>query len=719
MRFPLWLKLSFVLSLVFIAALWAVLNNTSKVFYQDKRDFLIEMSSKINSSNSKILQERIQNLQRKLAIFTSNYQSLSPQQKTHPDLDKVIFNQYPEFLAISLVTESASPIQWLRKQPSTVPAGWPDSEWASIFSGYSAKNVATGSVAFEFFQNLQKQQYILIIFPVELAEADLKNTKIVALLDASIFSDFLSEYKTTLNMVYVTDERGIVFAHPFANQIGASYANNTLVKDVVGNNRNKGAGDNYVDSSNEEIVASFEKVPGSNLYMYTTTPKSEAFRAADELWRSLLVIALGVILVGVVISFLFAKFITNPLDRLKSLAEKIGKGDFKIDIDVRSNDEVGDLASSIRRMTKDLVERDEALDNSKNALIQSEKMSAFGQLSAGIAHEVKNPLAGILGHAQLAKSKTQDNELLKHVNFIEKEARRTKEIVENLMKFARAEKLELVPTNLFDAVHSASDLVDHQVSLQGVKIFKHINKVSNVAGNSNQIQQVLLNLMMNASHAMENSEKKELHVYLDDVENNVRIRIQDTGSGMSKEVQERIFEPFFTTKPSGKGTGLGLSVSVGIVKDHKGKIYVESEVGKGTTFFIDIPKDSSAALPASTRHESEAKAEEISQKVEQVAKATDEEEIVLNREVQEEDSIPMPPMPSDDDLPEAPKTLAANTATTPVTKSYSMVGGRDYLMSDKEAKESRSKIKSVRKDSGIDDSKTKDFQVKIRKPKVK
>ncbi len=714
MRFPLWLKLSLVLSLVFIAALWAVLTNTNKVFYQDKRDFLIEMSSKINSSNSKIVQERIQNLQKKLAIFTSNYQSLSSQQKSHPDLDKVIFNQYPEFLAISLVADSASPIQWLRKQPSTALASWPESEWASIFSGYASKQVPAGNVEFEFFQNLQKQQYIVIILPVELSDTKLSNTKIIALLDATIFSDFLSEYKTTLNLVYITDQKGVVFAHPFLNEIGKSYAGNSLVKDVVGNARKQGTGDNYLDSNQQEIVASFEKVPLTNFLIYTTTPKAEAFRAADELWRSLLIIALGVILVGVVISFLFAKFITNPLDRLKLLAEKIGKGDFKVDVNVRSKDEVGDLAESIRSMAKNLVERDEALDHSKTALIQSEKMSAFGQLSAGIAHEVKNPLAGILGHAQLAKGKTKDAEILKHVNFIEKEARRTKEIVESLMKFARAEKLELVPTNLFDTVHSAADLVDHQVSLQNVKIHKHINKVSVVAGNTNQIQQVLLNLMMNASHAMENSDKKELHVYLDDVGDNVQIRIRDTGTGMPKDVQERIFEPFFTTKPSGKGTGLGLSVSVGIVKDHKGKIYVESEMGEGTTFFIDIPKDTEVALPPSTREVVEEKAEEIVASIAKVAKEVDEEEISLDREVTNHEEIPMPPAPEDEDNEE--DIVIENVSEK---KSYSMVGGRDYLMTKEEVTESRKKVKNVRRDPKLDESRADDFQVKIRKPKVK
>jgi anti-sigma regulatory factor (Ser/Thr protein kinase) len=182
---------------------------------------------------------------------------------------------------------------------------------------------------------------------------------------------------------------------------------------------------------------------------------------------------------------------------------------------------------------------------------------------------------------------------------IERETRRTKEIIENLMKFARAEKPDLTSTDLHETVSRAVDLVDHQISLQGIKIVRDFHPVSTVNANSNQIQQVLLNLMMNAGHAMEAAKTKTLTVSVEDKNDVVQIRIKDSGAGMSPEVQKRIFEPFFTTKPAGKGTGLGLSVSIGIVEDHKGKIYVESQVGSGTTFFIDIPKTSAATAAAS------------------------------------------------------------------------------------------------------------------------
>ena len=619
---------------------------------------------------------------------------------------------------------------------------WNDGELEQSLD--SSPSISTKS-NYQFSQIVNTKQKKFFVFAFEADLQDAKETNqglssphlLVGILKAEIFSDLLSDYKEALNDAFVVDDMGRVYAHPSLSFIGSQFSNHPVVADLMSSQKNSGTGDQYTDAKNEEIVASYLRIPKSNLFVVVSTPKKEAFSAANELFLNLLIIGIGVGLIAFVLSLFFARKITKPLGQLKEAAEIIGNGDFKVDFQLNSNDEVGDLSASIRRMAKNLIERDEALDASKNALVQSEKMSAFGQISAGIAHEVKNPLAGILGHAQLAKGKTTDPDLQKHISFIEKETRRTKEIIEGLMKFSRSEKLELAPTNLFDAVHGAVDFVDHQLSLMGVQISRHIQKVGPVLGQTNQIQQVLLNLMMNAGHAMEKSEIKKLDVYLEEKDGHAQVRITDSGSGMPPEVKKRIFEPFFTTKPAGKGTGLGLSVSVGIVQDHKAKINVESEVGVGTTFIIDFPLNYSIELPASEREEDDilsptgetadqalANAEKVLVNLAEIPKSHAASEL-LNVEVPQDKVDQMADALFDEDLDTlGGKTMLSSDLNLPpippeAKNTFDMHSSRDYLNQNSENKTAMGPRHSYENKAEVkNDTTNPDFKVSIRKPKT-
>jgi signal transduction histidine kinase len=212
-------------------------------------------------------------------------------------------------------------------------------------------------------------------------------------------------------------------------------------------------------------------------------------------------------------------------------------------------------------------------------------------LSAGIAHEVKNPLAGILGYAQLCMKKLDDDSpIIKNLKTIEKETNRCNSIIEKLMKFARQEQTEFEHTQINQVVEDAVGIVAHQLGVSHIKIEKELAEdLPFIHGNSNQLQQVLLNILINAQQAMDgNPGTVKIVTRLTDTDS-LEIRISDTGPGLPIEIQDRIFEPFFTTKPAGKGTGLGLSVTYGIIKDHGGNIHVDSRPGEGATFIIGLP----------------------------------------------------------------------------------------------------------------------------------
>jgi signal transduction histidine kinase len=239
------------------------------------------------------------------------------------------------------------------------------------------------------------------------------------------------------------------------------------------------------------------------------------------------------------------------------------------------------------------------LKSAQLALVQSEKMAAVGTLSAGLAHEVKNPLSAVLGYAQLSKRKLSQPEVIKkHLDTIEHETRRCNEIIGNLMQFSRQEKGEFTDVAINEVVEKSAGIVDHQLGLNNVQVNMELAPdIPEIIGNPNQLQQVLMNLAINAQQAMDpDGGTVDIATYCDG--DNVYISVSDTGPGISEEVAEKIFEPFYTTKAAGKGTGLGLSVTYGIVRDHKGDIRVEKAEGGGARFVIELPLQITRELAA-------------------------------------------------------------------------------------------------------------------------
>lgn len=593
MRIPIRFKMFALVAVILIMAIGAVLWKTSSIFQEDKSLFVREFADRFTGTVARLTSDRVTALQNNIASIIANRESLVSIRQTQ-NMGKIIFERYGDFLAVALIEKKNKKWEpkWIEKNPLSAAKEWPSNFENTLVRSMNFDAASEGG---SFLTRLSQPSGVPSYGVAYMADISAANSNdsvkaiLVGIVAPAAFEDIIVDFKGDINQVFIVDQRGFVYAHPDPKFMGQNLENHPLINDLKQLKRDGAVGE-FLDLEGSPIIGAYRKVKGTNLFVASSTPTSEAFRAARVLGRNVLTFGIGFVILGLVLAIVVASRITDPLNRLKELAAQIGSGDFKVTVDVTSTDEVGELAKSIDQMKVSLLERDEKLEHSKQMLVQSEKMSAFGQLSAGIAHEVKNPLAGILGHAQLAKSKAGGNDdLKKHIDVIEKETRRTKEIIENLMKFARAEKAELVPTNLYDCVNATIDLVEHQLNLMGVKIIKKLNPIPLVSANGNQLQQVLLNTMMNAGHAMEKADVKELTVYLEQVDKIARIRLQDTGSGMTPEVQKRIFEPFFTTKPAGKGTGLGLSVSIGIIRDHHGKIYVESEVGKGTTFFIDLP----------------------------------------------------------------------------------------------------------------------------------
>ncbi|HTI05724.1 MAG TPA: PAS domain S-box protein [Gemmatimonadales bacterium] len=227
-------------------------------------------------------------------------------------------------------------------------------------------------------------------------------------------------------------------------------------------------------------------------------------------------------------------------------------------------------------------------------LIQSEKMSAIGQLVSGVAHELNNPLAGISAFAQLLLAEKRfPPDQRTAAETIYSEARRASRIVQNLLTFARQHKAEKVPTQLNQVLDDTLELRGYELRVRGIDVRREYDEsIPETMADAHQLQQVFLNLITNAEQAMEQREGQHHHrltVRTRLSAEAIRIEVEDTGPGIPPNLIDRIFNPFFTTKPTGSGTGLGLSISLGIVREHEGRIWAENSPQQGARFVVELP----------------------------------------------------------------------------------------------------------------------------------
>ncbi|MFZ3065700.1 MAG: ATP-binding protein [Nitrospirota bacterium] len=318
---------------------------------------------------------------------------------------------------------------------------------------------------------------------------------------------------------------------------------------------------------------------------------------------------------AIIIRLALKRIVADPVRDVIQHIKDVGTGSFDKLVDVRSDDEIGELAAGFNQMTQNLSrscqeleqwtkelesrvnDRTKELQDTQVHLIQTEKLAATGKLAAGVAHEINNPIGIILNRIEClemeAAEKKVGKEVMNDLKVISEHAKRVSKIVGGLLAFSRqtAQDSRLEQINVNDILEKAVILFDRIALQKGVQIEKRFyNGLSPIMGDSQKLEQAMVNLIDNALDATDRggriiveSRKKFRNDYF------VQILVSDTGCGIPKENLSRIFDPFFTTKDVGKGTGLGLAVSYGIIKEHHGKIEVKSEEGKGSAFIITIP----------------------------------------------------------------------------------------------------------------------------------
>ncbi len=394
-----------------------------------------------------------------------------------------------------------------------------------------------------------------------------------------------------VKFIYIVDSKDQVLAHSFDGGFPTD-----LMPYISHNNKP------MLFKTEEGMIIEYT-VPileGKAGYVHIGMDSSSMNAELEHTNRMLILFTIGVGILGMMLAYISGNLIGRPINELMKGVSEVGEGNLGYRIQVKTNDELSVLSEAFNEMADSLDSKINEQINLERQLLQSEKLATIGQLAAGVAHEINNPLANISLYAQVIlkefkqkdgnndegdEPKSFDSNIIRKVEIINEQADRAAKIVRNLLDFSRQSEPEMSITDINHEFKSALSVI--QPIAVNINIKEDYQDLPEIMADGAQLRQVFVDIITNAMHAMPNGSTLSLRTEHKD--NNIIITIEDTGIGIPAENLSKIFDPFFTTKSPGKGTGLGLSICYGIINKQRGSIAVESKVGVGSKFTITLP----------------------------------------------------------------------------------------------------------------------------------
>jgi len=379
----------------------------------------------------------------------------------------------------------------------------------------------------------------------------------------------------------------------FGNQLGSQYRfTNEITQEewlYIKDNRKKGSlfrADGRMLFF--QTLSPFESRPGTSWLLLVEADSKTVFASIDNLRQSIWLL-LGVLLViSLLISVWAAWHMSHPIHELAEAITRYADGDHSVRYNDTRNDEIGIAGKAFNYLTSGLVKAKQERDKAEKLARQSERLASVGQLAAGIGHEINNPLMNIMSLATLIEEGVKNNnEALNDLNLLKKEGERCARIVQGILSFARENKPDYHDFNMSQLIEDTLDLLQHRIESAEITVVTELEHELILVADMNQLQQVLVNIILNAVQASNSGGIIHIKSYKDI--DYIAVEIMDTGAGIKNHEMSKVFDPFFTTKKEGEGTGLGLSVSYGIVKHHGGTIHLENSPGKGLRVVILLP----------------------------------------------------------------------------------------------------------------------------------
>jgi len=389
---------------------------------------------------------------------------------------------------------------------------------------------------------------------------------------------------------YIVDSEGNVIVHPQKERLLENFSDNPAVNELLTKN------DGILEFTNKDdvrILAAFTKIEEPGWGVVVRQPTEESYAIAEQNLVFLVVVFICSLIAALILGIYLARKISGPVTVLLDGVNQVATGKLDTKIAVDSGDEIGKLAAAFNMMTGKLKLHMDEVDKAhlevlrtQKQLLQSEKMAAIGQLAAGLAHEIYNPLNVISGFTEVLLKQNRPDTEKKHLEEIYRETGRCQNLIAELLRFAKPKKSGRTLSDIGVILTETVSLAQAQAKAQGISTIIDIpTNLPLVVADKDQLKQVFLNLLLNACQAMPSG--GDLHVMAYTSDGRLNVDIKDTGIGIKTQDLQNIFNPFFTTKA--EGTGLGLALSFAVMESHGGVINVKSKEGEGAVFTLTLP----------------------------------------------------------------------------------------------------------------------------------
>ena len=485
------------------------------------------------------------------------------------------------------------------------PKGWNLKTKFYLISGFLIL-MMTLIIAFSIYreyrlttEDLERQKKDLVeVFAIPIVNAVISYKELGPVQGKSLLDNCIARIMANKNLkiayVVVTDTSGKIIGRNHLQGYRKDYLGRTSLQSIVSDKtiiRRYKSGDEMIEVSTP-LAGRFEKLGILRVGFSLESLQSRLFeRYLVKRYKEMILISVGLIALNFIIVHALILNIIKPILKLTDDLREVSRGNLSIRSTISHRNEIGFLSQAFNSMMDSLNQARKELERTHAHMIQTEKMAAMGKLAAGLAHEINNPLGGVLTCVETIRQNSQDEEMrTKYLALIHSGLERIRRTVKQLLHFGKQRSFQLELTDINALMNRTLEVTSHQLSANNISLHRDIDQgLSRIMADPHQLLQVFVNLILNAIQAM--PEGGDLWIKTGQENGRVKIAIRDNGCGIPEENIDRIFDPFFSTKDPGQGTGLGLSVSYGIIHDHGGKIEVESKTGVGSEFTILLPLD--------------------------------------------------------------------------------------------------------------------------------